>query len=110
MQHERGLLFACYQSDLTAQFEFVQSQWMNDGNAFALGSDGDPIAGAGCSGFGLPGSPQRPPGRLRGIQPHVYSRGGEYFLVPGRRAVANLARMDPLVADEGVRVWPRRSA
>ncbi len=98
---ERGLLFACYQSDLEAQFEFVQSQWLNDGNAFALGGDQDPIAGAGCSGFGLPGTPHRAPGRLRGIQPHIWPRGGEYFLVPGRRAVAHLARMAPVPGDDG---------
>ena len=42
---ERGLVFACFQADIERQFEFVQSQWFADGNAFGLGADKDPLLG-----------------------------------------------------------------
>jgi hypothetical protein len=38
---ERGVMFASFQADLERQFEFVQSQWINDGNAFGLSADKD---------------------------------------------------------------------
>ena len=34
---ERGLMFVAYNASIVRQFEFVQSQWMGDGNAFGLG-------------------------------------------------------------------------
>ena len=39
----RGLLFVCLQASIARQFEIVQSQWCNDGNAFGLGREADPI-------------------------------------------------------------------
>ena len=41
----RGLLFVCLQASIARQFEIVQSQWCNDGNAFGLGREADPITG-----------------------------------------------------------------
>ena len=46
---ERGLLFVCLQASIARQFEIVQTQWCNDGNAFGLGrsptrSPGPPAA------------------------------------------------------------------
>ena len=38
----RGLLFVCLQASIARQFEIVQSQWCNDGNAFGLGREADP--------------------------------------------------------------------
>jgi hypothetical protein len=32
---DRGVVFMCLQASIARQFEFVQSQWLNDGNAFA---------------------------------------------------------------------------
>ena len=32
---DRGVIFMCLQASIARQFEFVQSQWLNDGNAFA---------------------------------------------------------------------------
>ncbi|MEP7160101.1 MAG: Dyp-type peroxidase [Dermatophilaceae bacterium] len=43
---ERGLVFACYQADIENQFEFVQSEWLGDGNIFGLGHVADPLLGA----------------------------------------------------------------
>jgi len=85
----RGLLFVCLQASIARQFEIVQSQWCNDGNAFGLGREADPITG--------------PAGRevthlIEGDPPHVASplrsyvecRGGEYLFVPSVSALRAL--------------------
>ena len=42
---ERGVIFMCLQASIARQFEFVQSQWLNGGNAFGLGKDQDVLLG-----------------------------------------------------------------
>ena len=42
---DRGLVFVCFSVDLERQFEFVQRQWLNDGDQLGLGPDPDPIVG-----------------------------------------------------------------
>jgi len=79
---ERGVIFLCFQTDLGRQFEFVQSQWMNDGNPLRLGDDRDPLAG----GPGTPGKltiQGEPPYFLHPLSSMVQTRGGEYFFTPG---------------------------
>ena len=44
-RQERGLMFVCYQASIERQFEFVQQQWLGDGNVFGLGNDRDPLGG-----------------------------------------------------------------
>ena len=44
---DRGLLFAFVGASLSRQFEFVQSEWMNDGAFFGGKQERDPISGAG---------------------------------------------------------------
>lgn len=100
---ERGLIFVSYQADIADQFEFVQQQWLGDGNVFALGADRDPVVAdpRGGSGLmrleGLPagddGSPAVPPVFVDALARCVTSRGGEYFLVPSISAVRRLGRM-----------------
>jgi Dyp-type peroxidase family len=79
---ERGLMFVCYQASIERQFEFIQQQWVRDGNVFGLGNDHDPLIG------GSPGSQMviqgKPPLFLSGIPQFVTARGGDYFLLPGR--------------------------
>lgn len=87
---ERGLAFVCFVADIRRQFEFVQAQWCNDGNAFFLGTERDALVGrtpvpAGASGppvrsMTLPGSPPR---FLAPLPEAVRTRGGAYFLLPG---------------------------
>ncbi len=88
---DRGLMFAFVGSHLGRQFEFVQSQWVNDGVFFGAGSDKDPIVGAneGSNGFTAPRRPVRK--RLQGIPRFVITRGGEYCFMPGLRALRWLA-------------------
>jgi len=72
---DRGLAFVCLQASIARQFEIVQSQWCNDGNAFGLGHDVDAIAGT-------PGRPARvtiegrPPRYLAPLDAFTWARGG----------------------------------
>jgi len=88
---DRGLMFAFVGAHLGRQFEFVQSQWINDGVFFGAGDDRDPIAGANDKGgsFTFPKRPVRK--RLQGIPRFVVTRGGEYCFMPGLRALRWLA-------------------
>ena len=87
----RGLLFMACVADLRRQFEFVQTQWLNDGNILHLGDDRDPLAGFhdGTRKMTLQG---RRPRFLPGIPEFVTTRGGEYFFKPGISAMRWLAQ------------------
>ncbi len=82
---DRGLIFAFVGAHLSRQFEFVQSEWMNDGSFFGGGSMKDPIASGGGGTFDIPRRPIRR--RLSGLSRFVVNRGGEYCFLPGLRAL-----------------------
>ncbi|HKE78605.1 MAG TPA: Dyp-type peroxidase [Solirubrobacteraceae bacterium] len=84
---QRGLLFVCMQASIARQFEIVQSQWCNDGNAFRLGREPDAIAGPRESTFLIGGEPPR---LVSPLQSCVHCRGGEYLFVPGIAALRAL--------------------
>jgi len=86
---ERGLMFAFVGAHLGRQFEFVQSQWINDGVFFGAGEDRDPTTGSGGGTLTVPRRPVRR--RLQGIPQFVVTRGGEYCFMPGLRALRWLA-------------------
>ena len=90
---DRGLMFAFVGANLGRQFEFVQSQWVNDGVFFGAGDDKDPVIGSSGSGnnFTLPRKPVRK--RLQGIPQFVVTRGGEYCFMPGLRALRWLSEL-----------------
>jgi Dyp-type peroxidase family len=90
---ERGLMFAFVGAHIGRQFEFVQSQWVNDGIFFGGGADRDPIVGSvgGTGSFILPRKPVRK--RCQGIPHFVTTRGGEYCFMPGLRALRWLAEL-----------------
>ncbi|HEX4771378.1 MAG TPA: Dyp-type peroxidase [Bryobacteraceae bacterium] len=84
---DRGIIFAFVGANLGRQFEFVQSEWMNDGAFFGGRSDKDPISGSG-DGSGTFDVPRRPVKmRLKGLPQFVVTRGGEYCFLPGLRAL-----------------------
>ena len=89
---DRGLMFAFVGAHIGRQFEFVQSQWVNDGIFFGAGDDKDPIVGSGEINFTLPRKPVRK--RLQGIPKFVVTRGGEYCFMPGLRALRWLAQLE----------------
>ncbi len=87
---DRGLMFAFVGAHLGRQFEFVQSQWVNDGVFFRAGQDKDPVVGSPSEddedgGFTVPRRPVRK--RLKGLPRFVVTRGGEYCFMPGLRAL-----------------------
>ena len=103
---DRGLVFVCFNASLDRQFEVIQRQWCNDGNAFGLGNDKDYLLGDVGVGADPPDPAPLPDGRLssgrvviQGTPPHlvrtrppvVRTRGSEYLLMPGIGAVRGLA-------------------
>lgn len=91
---DRGLMFAFVGAHIGRQFEFVQSEWINDGVFFGAGSDKDPIMGSngGAGDFTVPRKPVRK--RCQGIPQFVVTRGGEYCFMPGLKALHWLASLD----------------
>ncbi|MBN9165728.1 MAG: peroxidase [Myxococcales bacterium 68-20] len=88
---DRGLMFAFIGAHLGRQFEFVQSEWINDGVFAGLEHARDPIVGSNAAG-GTFSIPRRPiPRRVSGLQRFVVTRGGEYGFMPSLRALRWLA-------------------
>ncbi len=88
---ERGIIFVFIGASLSRQFEFVQSEWVNQGTFIGAPSEKDPICGPndGTGVFTIPKQPIRQ--RLHGLPQFVTNRGGEYFFMPGLRALRWLA-------------------
>ncbi|WP_433365211.1 Dyp-type peroxidase [Streptosporangium sp. CA-115845] len=91
---DRGLMFTFIGANLGRQFEFVQSQWMNDGVFFGAGDARDPIVGSndGPGDFTIPRRPVRR--RLPSLPQFVVVRGGEYCFMPGLRALRRLGGLE----------------
>jgi Dyp-type peroxidase family len=90
---DRGLMFAFVGAHLGRQFEFVQSEWMNNSEFFGGSPGKDPVAGAsnGSETFDIPKRPVRM--RVQGLPRFVVTRGGEYGFLPGLRALRWLAEL-----------------
>jgi Dyp-type peroxidase family len=90
---DRGLMFAFVGAHIGRQFEFVQSQWINDGVFFGAGEDKDPIMGSSDNNgtFTIPRKPVRR--KLHGIPNFVITRGGEYCFMPGLSALRWLSNL-----------------
>lgn len=89
---DRGLMFAFVGAHLGRQFEFVQSEWVNDGSFFGGDSTRDPVAGLSDTGvFHIPKRPLRL--HLNGLARFVVNRGGEYCFLPGLRALRWLGEL-----------------
>jgi hypothetical protein len=75
------------------QFEFLQSQWVTDGDFIGHGREQDPIIGN-SQGDGIFTIPKRPiRRRLHSLPQFVVVRGGEYCFMPGLRALRWLATL-----------------
>jgi Dyp-type peroxidase family len=90
---DRGLIFVCFNASISRQFEGIQAQWINDGNALHLGHDSDFLLGhpLGTGKMTIRAQPPHPPFFLGPQGPFVTTRGGGYLFVPGLRALAALA-------------------
>ncbi len=90
---DRGIIFVFAGAHLKRQFEFVKTQWLNDGIFIGAPTEKDPLVGPndGSGSFTIPTRPIRR--RLQQMPPFVVTRGGEYCFAPGRRALRWLAEL-----------------
>jgi Dyp-type peroxidase family len=88
---DRGIIFVFAGAHPGRQFEFVKTQWLNDGVFIGAPQETDPLVGPryGAGTFTVPRRPIRR--RLREIPPFVITRGGEYCFAPGLRGLRWLA-------------------
>ena len=85
-----GLLFLCFQSDITNQFTFMQASWANAANFPQVAVGPDPVAGQ-ASGT------QKWPTKWGGTETidfnfgsYVKFKGGEYFFAPSISFLKNI--------------------
>lgn len=89
---ERGIVFIFVGASLSRQFEFVQSEWANQGTFIGAPDEKDPISGTNFASSGILTIPRQPiRQRLKGLPQFVVNRGGEYLFLPGLRALRLLA-------------------
>ncbi|HCN17523.1 MULTISPECIES: Dyp-type peroxidase [Psychrobacter] len=89
---ERGLFFIGINAHAMETVEFLQSQWINDGNFMSLGEEKDPMVGlhhgdkdSDADKFTVPADPIRK--RYHGIETFNTLQGGEYFFIPSLSAL-----------------------
>jgi Dyp-type peroxidase family len=90
---DRGIIFVFAGAHIKRQFEFVKTQWLNDGIFIGAPNEADPLVGAGDapSSFTIPQRPIRR--RLQEVPPFVVTRGGEYCFAPSLSAMRWLAEL-----------------
>ena len=83
----RGLHFIFISAKAMATMEFLQKEWINDGDFIGAGEEHDPIIGRQDEGatFTIPKQPVRR--RIHGIETFNVLRGGEYFFMPSLSAL-----------------------
>jgi Dyp-type peroxidase family len=84
---EVGLMFTCFNSDISKQFEFISYTWANYPKFLQLYNDPDPITG--IRETPIPGTeqnftiPDTPVNKyITGMKSFVTTRGGAYFFFP----------------------------
>ena len=89
----RGIYFICISAKAMATIEFLQQEWINDGNFMNLGKERDPQVGLQEEGatFTIPKDPVRR--RVHGIQTFNVVRGGEYLFMPSLSALRWLGEL-----------------
>jgi Dyp-type peroxidase family len=89
----RGAIFLFISAKAMATIEFLQQEWINDGNFIGAGSERDPIVGLQEEGatFTIPKEPVRR--RVHGIESFNVLRGGEYFFMPSLSALKWLSEL-----------------
>lgn len=91
---ERGIFFIFLSARAPETFEFLKSEWINNGNFVGLSREMDPIAGAndGAGTFTIPKRPIRR--RLAGLERFTVTRGGEYAFMPSISALRWLGALE----------------
>ena len=83
----RGIYFLFISAKAMDTLEFLQREWINDGNFMALANERDPIVGLQEEGatFTIPREPVRR--RVHSIETFDVLRGGEYLFMPSLSAL-----------------------
>ena len=83
----RGTYFTFLSAKAMGTMEFLQSEWINNGNFMGLGDERDPNVGLQEAGatFTIPKEPVRR--RIHGIETFNVLRGGEYLFLPSLSAL-----------------------
>jgi Dyp-type peroxidase family len=90
----RGLYFIFISAKAMATMEFLQQEWINNGNFMRLGEERDPNVGLQeeRATFTIPRDPVRR--RVHGIETFNVLRGGEYFFMPSLTALRWLGNLE----------------
>jgi Dyp-type peroxidase family len=89
----RGLYFIFMSAKAMATMEFLQKEWINNGNFMSLGEERDPNVGLQQEGatFTIPKEPVRR--RIHGVETFNVLRGGEYFFMPSLSALRWIGKL-----------------
>ena len=89
----RGAIFLFISAKAMATIEFLQQEWVNDGNFIGISGERDPIIGRQDEEavFTIPKEPVRR--RVHGIETFNVLRGGEYFFMPSLSALRWLGEL-----------------
>lgn len=84
---ERGLYFIAFSAKAMETLEFLQREWVNNGNFVGLKNERDPMIGLneGKGTFTMPGDPL--PKRFIGMPTFNTLKGGMYLFMPGINAI-----------------------
>jgi Dyp-type peroxidase family len=87
----RGAIFLFMSAKAMATLEFLQQEWINDGDFIGANGERDPIIGRQEEGatFTIPKQPVRR--RARGLETFNVLKGGEYFFMPSISALTWIA-------------------
>lgn len=93
---EVGLLFSCFNADISRQFEFIQYTWANSPKVSKLYNDPDPIIGVNESSdleqnFTIQEVPVNR--TIKKLERFVTVKGGGYFFLPSISALRFLATL-----------------
>jgi Dyp-type peroxidase family len=88
---KQGLVFICLNANLERQFEFVQNSWVMHPEFGGLHDETDPLLGNAPRDMTI----QQPllGRRIGGLGQFVKVRGGEYFFLPGLKALKYLSQL-----------------
>ena len=91
----RGIHFIFISAKAMATMEFMQQEWINNGNFMNLGTERDPNIGLREDGatFTIPQHPVRR--RIHGIQTFNVLRGGEYLFLLSLSALRWIGDLQP---------------
>ena len=90
----RGAYFLFISAKAMDTMEFLQQEWINDGDFIGAANERDPIIGLQQEGatFTIPKEPVRH--RIHGIETFNVLRGGEYFFMPSISALKWLGNLN----------------